>query len=267
MPTEQQLQEIGQAVRDWRHWVGNYMLDALGAPDLDPGRNLFERRLELIDDEQVAELLDFFDLDRERTRIWEPGFRLFISHVAESVPDLLPLTESLSRYGISSFLAHRDINPGLRWHQELTTALGTMDALLSFHARGFAASVWCGQEVGFALGRNVVVVPVTAGEIPSGFVAEIQAFGWNPADAQAGATRVVQHLKGDDRSAIALGNGIAHKLKFAGSYNTSDFLVGQLRACGRLSETARHDVRLALKFNDQVGGRGNESLLDLPVAE
>src|SRR5262245_38559166 len=134
MPTEQELREIQDGLRAWgRYWAGNGMLNALGVPALEGGRDeRIRRRLELLDVEQVAQLRELFAIDREPRPHWGTGFRLFVSHVAASVRELLPLTERLQAYGIEPFLAHRDINPGRRWHGELISALRTMDALLSF---------------------------------------------------------------------------------------------------------------------------------------
>ena len=267
MPTEQEKRQIKQAVEAWRPSAGNDLLDALGIEefrDRRVDRNArFARRLELLDDEQTAELLHFLEPDRELLGPWEPGFKLFVSHVAASVAELLPLTERLESYGIIPFLAHKDINPGQRWHEQLVNALDTMDALLSFHSNGFAASPWCGQEIGFALGRKVTVVPVRAGEDPSGFVAQIQAIRWQANNAQAAADLVVKHLRGDRNSAELLGNALARGLKYSSSYDRSDFLVAESDKCRPLTKTAQRDIELALKFNDQVRGRRNaESLLD-----
>lgn len=112
-----------------------------------------------------------------------------------------------------------------------------------------------------AVRPGVVVVPVRAGEDPTGFIAEIQAIRWNPDDVRGGASRVVQHLRQDARGVVALGSALARKLKFSHSYDEADSLVTELQECGALSEAARHDVRLAQMFNNQVTGRA-EALLD-----
>ena len=100
MPTEQELREIQDALRAWgRYWGGNGMLDALGVPALEGGTGReVRRRLDLLDAVQVAELRDFFEIDREPRHPWGHGFRLFVSHVAASVQELLPLTAPAYRF-------------------------------------------------------------------------------------------------------------------------------------------------------------------------
>ena len=136
-----------------------------------------------------------------------------------------------------------------------------MDALLSFHTDGFRASPWCGQEIGFALGRGVPVIPVKAGEDPSGFVGEIQAIRWNPQAAQVAESHIIERLKSDPKTAMAFGDALARSLKFSHSFNELDFLVGELDDFAELSDNARNDIKSALKFNDQVRGRANARAL------
>jgi TIR domain len=262
MPTAAEIEEIEEAVRVWRHWVGNDILDELAIPEIE-GRqaNRFRARLALLNDAQTQELKSFFEIGVRRQDQWRPGFRLFVGHVAASVGELVPLTNRLKRFGITPFLAHEDINPGARWHLELTSALGSMDALISFHTVGFRASPWCGQEIGFALGRGVPVIPVSAGEDPSGFVSEIQGIRWNPQAAQIAEGYVIERLKSDPKTATAFGDALARSLKLSHSFNESDFLVGELDDLAELSANARRDIEFALKFNDQVRGRANARAL------
>ncbi|MDQ8699249.1 toll/interleukin-1 receptor domain-containing protein [Hyphomicrobium sp. LHD-15] len=259
MPTAAQRLEVENALRHWdRYWAGNSVLDAFDIDELEgPRDQRFRARLALVNDQQMAELQDFFDLRRERHRIWGLGFRLFVSHIAQSVQQLLPLTEALKRYGIVPFLAHEHIAPGQLWHRELTTALSSMDALLSFHSAGFAQSPWCGQEVGYALGRGVLVLPVRGGEDPGGFVGEIQGIPWNPQNVPRTVGLVIANLRENPQTRVALGDTLARELKYSGSFDRSDFLVEQLQQLGPLTEGAHHSIGLALKFNDQVRGRNN----------
>lgn len=238
------------------------MLDAFG---IDAGEGLerlrFSERLRQLTDVQVDELEEFFELDRHAEDPWESGFRLFVSHVAASVRQLLPLAQSLRRYGIVPFLAHEQIAPGARWHDVLLRALRSAHGVLSVHADGFGNSPWCNQEIGIAIGRDLLVIPVRAGEDPSGFVAEIQAVRWNPEAQQTAIDNIVTRLRNDPRTSSALSEALSRQLKFSGSFDRSDFLVAELQEFDELSPAARRQCELALKFNDQVQGRGNAMAL------
>jgi hypothetical protein len=49
-----------------------------------------------------------------------------------------------------------------------------MDALAVILTPDFHASKWTDQEIGFALARNVYVLPIRKGQDPYGFIGEVQ---------------------------------------------------------------------------------------------
>ena len=136
----------------------------------------------------------------------------------------------------------------------LLQALGKADALLSFHTKGFDASEWCGQEIGFALGRGIPVVPIMVDVPPGGFVGALQAGKWKADDAKAVAGTIFNTLAQYQEAAKQLGDALSRELKFAGSWDRAFFLVQCLNACGPLSDDAMRSVRLAQAVNDQAVG-------------
>ncbi|MEA1900976.1 MAG: toll/interleukin-1 receptor domain-containing protein [Thermodesulfobacteriota bacterium] len=85
------------------------------------------------------------------------------------------IKKSLAFYGISSFVAHEDIEPSEEWIKEIEKALFSMNALLALLSDGFSASVWTNQEVGVAFGRGKFILSVRLREDPQGFVGKFQA--------------------------------------------------------------------------------------------
>lgn len=49
-----------------------------------------------------------------------------------------------------------------------------MDALAAILMEGFRESNWCDQEVGFAVGKDVLIIPVRKGLDPHGFIGKYQ---------------------------------------------------------------------------------------------
>ena len=94
------------------------------------------------------------------------------------------MQEALQRFGISAFVAHEDIQPTTEWEGEIQRGLGTMEALAAILTPDFSASVWCDQEVGFALGRSRLVIPIRCGMDPYGFLGKYQGL-----TAQLASTR------------------------------------------------------------------------------
>jgi hypothetical protein len=171
--------------------------------------NIFERREELVD--QVIEHFDialwyqqkepekykklFLDSITQSPDFWADGFfKLFISHLSSNKERMSQLKSALSQWGISAFVAHVDIEPSREWRNEVEAGLETMDAMLAVVEPGFKESDWCSQEVGYAMGRKVDVLPICAGMDPFGFFGKyqgIQVKGKTPSQA---AERVVEIL-------------------------------------------------------------------------
>lgn len=108
---------------------------------------------------------------------WKPNhFKLFLSHLSSFREKAHFLRNSLLKYGISSFVAHDDIEPTREWQTEIEKALFSLDALVALLMPGFIESKWTDQEIGMAIGRNKLVIPVKRGIDPYGFIGKYQGF-------------------------------------------------------------------------------------------
>lgn len=122
---------------------------------------------------------------------WEQGhFKLFISHLAKYKIQATNLKDGLKLYGISGFVAHVDIEPSKQWQDEIEKALHTMDALTAILMEGFKESNWCDQEIGFAVGKDVLIIPIKKELNPYGFIGKYQAIQGNNTTVQEVAKKV-----------------------------------------------------------------------------
>ena len=88
-------------------------------------------------------------------QFWRKGMlRLFISHLATYKVFAADLQAELLSYGISSFVAHSDIEPTSEWQTQIETALASCEALVALLHEKFHESKWADQEIGFAMGRG-----------------------------------------------------------------------------------------------------------------
>ena len=107
---------------------------------------------------------------------WREGyFKLFISHLSSEKIRANDLKDILENYAISGFVAHTDIEPTKVWQNEIEIALRTCDALLALMTPKFHESNWTDQEIGIALGRDLLIVPARLGRDPYGFIGKFQA--------------------------------------------------------------------------------------------
>jgi len=106
---------------------------------------------------------------------WEPlHFRLFLSHLSSFKKTAAALQRALRSFGISTFVAHVDIEPAKEWQDEIEAGLFSMDALAAILMPGFKESNWTDQEIGVAVGRNTLIIPIIKGLDPYGFIGKYQ---------------------------------------------------------------------------------------------
>jgi hypothetical protein len=106
---------------------------------------------------------------------WDFGYyKMFISHLTKDKQSASNLKKALSDYGVSCFVAHEDIEPTKLWANEIENALRTMQCLCAVITPEFNNSKWCDQEVGYALGRQILVIPIRKECDPYGLFGKIQ---------------------------------------------------------------------------------------------
>jgi hypothetical protein len=153
-------------------------------------------------DEQLVALSEHlgFELHPDRP-IVEPSFwrhdylRLFITHLAKHKEYAGTLQERSLSYGISGFVAHKDIEPTKEWQDEILLGLRTADALVALLHPGFHESKWTDQEIGVAMGRSIPVVSVSLGETPYGFIGRQQAVNGSNKDEGTIAAELAEILR------------------------------------------------------------------------
>ena len=158
------------------------------------------------------------------------SIRVFISHLAEEGVRATQLKIAMEAWGLDGFVAHLDIDPGAQWATEIETALASCDALVAILTDGFGASAWCDQEVGWALGRNVPVIPVRVDLAPYGLLGSTQAVRWLrtiPA-ADEVAKQILMVLIRDPRMAARAIDSMVGRLERAESFARANAIAGKL---------------------------------------
>ena len=131
----------------------------------------------------------------EAQRLWQAGMlRLFLSHVSQHKVEVSELKRALGDLGVSAFVAHEDIEPTAEWQAEIELAIASMHAMAALLTPEFHESLWTDQEVGMAVARGVLVIPVRLGRDPYGFVAKRQGMRGDLGSPGKLATDVVRIL-------------------------------------------------------------------------
>jgi len=132
------------------------------------------------------------------------GLRVFLSHVSRQRAYAGELKAQLTRHGIEGFVAHEDIEPNKEWQRVIEAALRSCDACVALLHRAFPASKWCDQELGFAICRNVPVIPVSVDRQPYGFLGKVQSLPGTDLPPSALAHLITRALSRDPRTATTL---------------------------------------------------------------
>jgi hypothetical protein len=115
-------------------------------------------------------------LDEATENLWIPErIRIFISHTSAHRAEAGHLASELNRYAFTCFVAHDAIEPSREWQDVIERALRSCDVMLAYVTSDFSASKWTDQEIGWALGRELVVIPLKVGADPYGFFGAYQA--------------------------------------------------------------------------------------------
>jgi len=179
-------------------------------------------------------------------------FRLFISHLATQRAFAAELQEALLRYGISSFVAHNDIEPTLEWQAQIETALTTCEALIALLHDKFHASNWTDQEIGFAMGRRVPAFAVRLGETPYGFIGRFQAFNGNGKEAPELARELFDSFRKNKQTQRRMSEVLIALFEESGSFAEAKERVGYLEELDVWDASFSARIRSASESNSQI---------------
>lgn len=192
--------------------------------------------------------------------IWTEGrFRLFLSHVSKCKVEVSKLKEELAWRGVAGFVAHEDITPSLEWLREIELGLRSMHALAALLTPDFHASHWTDQEIGWALGRGVPVVPVRLGIDPYGFVGKYQGIPGTLDKPNELASAIVETLLNNTQTHPGMRRALVAAFVDSGSFRIATELCKLVVKIMDFTEEEKKSLRQACIENDQVDGAYNVS--------
>ncbi len=100
---------------------------------------------------------------------------VFMSHSSSDKELVSKVVTELGSFVMDCFVAHEDIEPTSKWQQEIKKRLNDMHLMVAFVTEHYHSSIWCNQELGFALGKNVPIIPLRLSANPQGFISNMQA--------------------------------------------------------------------------------------------
>lgn len=180
------------------------------------------------------------------------GLRLFLSHLAIYQGDVGRVADWLAVHGIDAFVAHTSIEPSAEWQDVVETALRTCDAMAVFLTDGFHESLWCDQEVGFALARRIPVLPLKFELNPYGFMGKLQAENCFDLEPYLVAEKVVEWLMRTLRLNDSAMDCLVSAFENSGSFDSSRHLLLELETVERFTPEQLKRLDQATTANKQV---------------
>jgi hypothetical protein len=185
--------------------------------------------------------------------LWAPGMlRLFLSHVSKHKIAVSKLKVQLAEFGITSFVAHEDIEPSLEWQNEIELALGSMHALVALLTPDFHASKWTDQEVGIALGKGTLVIPVRLGLDPYGFIGKVQGLPGDLDFPASIASPIVDLLLKHKTTADKMREALFVGLEGADSFDAAKSVTKKIAGLRHMSPLQLDRMLATVKNNRQV---------------
>jgi hypothetical protein len=193
--------------------------------------------------------------DNELGRIWKQGsFRLFLSHVSAHKIGVSKFKSELNRWGIAAFVAHEDIEPTEIWRTEIELALCSMDALTALVTSDFHSGDWTDQEIGWAIGRGLLVVPMRLGSDPYGFFGKYQGISGNLESPGTLAKDVVKILLKKTQTHDAMRKALIEAFCKAPSFDCVKMLWGIIGQLKDFTDQEKELIKKARIENSQIDG-------------
>jgi hypothetical protein len=162
------------------------------------------------------------------------------------------LQQALDHYGITSFVAHKDIKPTAEWQNEIELALSTCDALVALLHPEFHESEWTDQEIGFVMGRAMPVFSVTLGEAPYGFIGKTQAFNGIGKTATALAREIFDALRKNKQTQDKMAEVVVTLFENSGSFDAAKARMSYLEELTVWKPGFANRIKNAAENNGQI---------------
>lgn len=184
---------------------------------------------------------------------------VFISHRHEDAVFASEVRRHLEEcWGIDAFVAHNDINPSRVWRNTIRSALASCHFMVAILHEKFHDSQWCDQEVGWAMGRGIPIMPVRLGPAPhrrDGFLEEYQdcVVNLTKQKPESWLSQRIFHTVLHDPKTHQVGvRALAEAFVKSGSFAQTDLLWELIEAVPQWEPAQLRRLEYAVETNSQI---------------
>jgi len=179
--------------------------------------------------------------------------RVFLSYSSEDKRIAGEIKSYLKSLGFDVFLAHEDIEPSVEWQEKIIQNLKDCDVFLPIISENFQRSKWTDQETGFALALNKLIIPISLGTLPYGFIGRLQALKLEN-DIHDACRKIIKTIeKNPDCKKIICDQLIKSFIK-SGNYNQANNLAERLSKYEPFKDKQIKMIVKGYLSNDQIRG-------------
>lgn len=106
-------------------------------------------------------------------------YRVFISYSHEDRDKAVKIEEHLAKIGLRA-MCDRNLPPGGYFTEQIKKGIAFSHAFVPLLTPSSTKRPWVHQEIGYAMGVEVPVLPVAIGEVPEGIIQQVQAVTVEP---------------------------------------------------------------------------------------
>jgi hypothetical protein len=128
-------------------------------------------------EQEFSKLLDYLEFGTIHSSQNQELNKIFISYSVKDKEIAGKVKNILSKFNISAFLAHEDIEVSEEWEKRILEEIKTSSIFICLLSENFIHSDYCIQETGIAaIIKNMHVIPLSIdGSIPIGFIKKYQS--------------------------------------------------------------------------------------------
>ena len=192
--------------------------------------------------------------------------RIFITHLDTQRQMATLVKDALENEGIMGFVAHEDIQDSSEWRRSIKQELDETHGLLVLVTEGIENSVWCLQEIGWALSRKIPIAVINFGQrAPNlGFLSDIQFIRGNETMEKL-ASRVVPILRTNPVVAPMLRQYVIETFINSGSFSRTRSNWIKLKQLEGFTDDEKAQILDAFEHNTQLSSAGIDNRQALEV--
>lgn len=181
--------------------------------------------------------------------------KLFITHLDTHRQIATQIKDALEVEGIRGFVAHEDIQDNALWRSSIKEELKESHGLLVIVTEGIENSVWCQQEIGWAMSRGIPLMAINfLSRAPNlGFLSDYQFINYGSSQLPEIVGRVLPIIQTNPAVIPLMRANLIQSFIHSYNFNRTRTLWQKLNLLGSFTASEKADILQGFESNNQLG--------------